>query len=101
LHASDAIADAEASAEAEADAAALVAAAEVDDSLDELLEQAARANEATPSTAADFRTVVRFMQSPLGKDVADGCRRIARTLCECRLRIGNSQLHRWRFVTIP
>jgi predicted phage tail protein len=49
-----------------AGAALLAAGAALElDSLDELLPpQAARASEATPSTAADLRTVVRFMQSP-------------------------------------
>jgi hypothetical protein len=59
--------DAGAADEAAALAAALLAAgAALElDSLDVLLPpQAARPSEATPSTAAVLRTVVRFMQSP-------------------------------------
>jgi hypothetical protein len=83
--------------------AALDAAAALDeDSLDVLLPpQAASASEATPSTAADLRTVVRFMQSPYEKKTNDGgYRRVGDTLRDGELRAGNPVLHRWCFVIL-
>ena len=68
-----------------------------EDELDELL-QAARASVAAPSTAADFKTVVRFMHSPSHETagaVVEG------TLGERWLRAGNTEEHRSRIVTAP